>query len=428
VVSETEDADLLPAARRVLASRAALEGPPTPAVLELEPVAQWAARPAPALRDWIIEGLVPARRPTSFLADGGLGKTTIAVQIGVHVAVERALYGLAVAGGPVLGIFCEDEAEELHRRVIAACAAEALDLADVTRFVAMCRDGEDNVLCTFENERMVPTPFYRQLDATVARFRPRLLILDTLLDVFAGDLLNPVHARQFVRQALGGLCARHGCAVLLIAHPSMSGMSSGDGSGFSTAWHNAVRSRLYLRRPKTADPDAAQDRRVLEVRKSNYGPSGVAVPLVWLAGAFIPDPDPIEEGTAKAPRVDTGLAIAARDYFLTTAAGGTVVSFGAAFDALKTAGALPDGKPDTVRKALSRALAELVKAGTLAQSKVPRGYRLADSSRDIRDTSRDKLGTPGRSGHGDSRDTPYGGGVSLSRQSPRECPEQGETA
>jgi replicative DNA helicase len=91
--------------------------------LDTQPVSTWSSKPNPAPRDWIIEGLVPARRVTSFLADGGLGKTTIAVQIGVHVAMNRQLYGLEVSGGPVLGIFCEDEEDELHRRVRAACAA-----------------------------------------------------------------------------------------------------------------------------------------------------------------------------------------------------------------------------------------------------------------------------------------------------------------
>lgn len=390
--------------------------------LLLEPVSQWSARPAPAPRDWVIEGLVPARRLTSFLADGGLGKTTIAVQIAVHVAAGRSLYGLTVSGGPVLGIFCEDEQEELQRRVGAACAAEELDLANLEKLVILSRDGEDNILCTFENERMVLTPFYHQLEATVAQCRPRLLILDTLADLFAGNYLSTPHVRQFTKTALGGLCRRYECTVLLVAHPSSSGMSSGQGDGFSTAWHNSVRSRIFLRRPKSEDPDAVADRRVLELKKANYGPSGVSVALVWRAGAFVPDADPIEEAAAKAPRVDTGLAIAARDIVLSRGADGSILSFGAVYDALSASGALPTGsKPETIRKALSRALAELVKAGTLTISKTPRGYRLADArsglgtnsgqTQDTRDA-----GTSGHSGH------PYGGRVSLSRDVPLNVP------
>jgi AAA domain/DnaB-like helicase N terminal domain len=346
--------------------------------LATAPVATWSSSPTPAPRDWVIEGLVPARRVTSFLADGGLGKTTIGVQIGVHVAMNRALYGVAVSGGPVLGVFCEDEQDELHRRIAAACAAENIEMEQLDSLVVLSRDGCNNVLCTFERDQIVFTQFYRQLEATVAALRPRLVILDTLADFFAGDYLSTPHARQFIRTALGGLSARHGCAVLLIAHPSMAGMTSGDGSGFSTAWNNAVRSRLYLRRPKTDDLEAARDRRVLEVRKSNYAPSGVTVPLLWQAGAFAPDPQPIEEGS-RAPKTDSPLAGAIRAYFNQHAPDRTVVMFGALLKGLQSSGALPkDGKPDTLRKTLNRSLKELVKAAQITETQVPRGgYRVA---------------------------------------------------
>ncbi|MBS0374801.1 MAG: AAA family ATPase [Proteobacteria bacterium] len=393
-------------------------------LLPLEPVSQWSDRPAPAPRDWIIDGLVPARRLTSLLADGGLGKTTIAVQIAVHVAANRALYGLKVRGGPVLGIFCEDEPEELQRRLLAACAAERLDVGNLDSLTIVSRDGEDNVLCTFENDRMVLTPFYRQLDATVAEIRPRLLILDTLADMFAGNYLSTPHVRQFTKTALGGLVRRYGVGVLLVAHPSTTGINSGQGDGFSTAWNNSVRSRLYLRRPKSEDPDAVADRRVLELKKANYGPGGVSVPLLWRAGAFVPDSDPIEEAATRAPKVDTRLAIALRDFVLAKAPGGSVVTLGAALDGLKGTGALSDGKPETVRKAVSRAFGELVKAGTLIQSKVPRGYRLADPGSGHSGQTRDNVGTPEVSGHRDTRDTPTGQGCPRPEMSLSNVPAQ----
>ena len=373
--------------KRAMAEFDALEKPAPPVLLDLTPVSELAKTPAPAARDWILEGIIPARRPTSLLADGGLGKTTIAVQIGVHVAMNRALYGLKVSGGPVLGIFCEDEPEEVDRRVRAACAAEGLELAEVDRFVALSRDGHNNMLCTFEHDQIVLTSFYEQLEATIASFRPRLVILDVLADFFAGDYLNTAHARQFVKVALGGWCVRHACAVLLIAHPSASGMSSGEGGGFSTAWNNAVRSRLYLRRPKLEDPEAAQMRRVLEVRKSNYGPSGASIPLLWQAGAFVPDPNPAEPGAGRAPKVDTKLSIAAQDYLREQGGTGGIVSFQSVYKALQVAGALPQGEYEIVRQPLNRVLKELIRADFIVQSKVPRGYRLSETARNARNTA-----------------------------------------
>jgi RecA-family ATPase len=76
-------------------------------------------------------------------------------------------------------------------------------------------------------------------------------------------------------------------AVLLNAHPSQAGLNSGSGTAGSTAWNNAVRSRLYLQRLE--GEDAEPDARVLETKKSNYGRIGGTIALRWSRGVFVPD-------------------------------------------------------------------------------------------------------------------------------------------
>jgi RecA-family ATPase len=304
---------------------------------EIEPASLWAERDPPAPRDWIHEGLaIAAARVSTFMANGGFGKTTIAIQLGVATALSRPLFGKPVAGGPVAGFFCEDEQAELERRVRAVCDAEKIDLASLDQLHVLSRDGADNVLCTFDHDQIVLSDHYWRMDATLAQIKPRLTILDTAADSFAGDFMSTPQVRQFIKVALGGFCVRHGTAVLLVAHPSSSAMASGDGGGFSTAWNNSVRSRLYLRRPKSEDPEAIADRRVLEIKKSNYGPVGGAIPLIYERGRFVLDPEPIEEGKAiRAPKSNTRLAMAVLTYFRTYAASGEVVAFGALFEALR---------------------------------------------------------------------------------------------
>src|SRR5688572_5973924 len=85
--------------------------------LRIESAASWAERPAPPPRDWICEDLgIAAGRVTSLYGNGGLGKTAISIQAGVCIAASHPLYGMQVNGGPVLGIFCEDEQAEIERR------------------------------------------------------------------------------------------------------------------------------------------------------------------------------------------------------------------------------------------------------------------------------------------------------------------------
>jgi hypothetical protein len=60
-------------------------------------------------------------------------------------------------------------------------------------------------------------------------------------------------------------------------------MRSGEGTSGSTAWNNASRSRLYLRRPKNARSGNVRE---LEGMKTNYGPQGSLLKLQWKSGAF----------------------------------------------------------------------------------------------------------------------------------------------
>ena len=88
---------------------------------------------------------------------------------------------------------------------------------------------------------------------------------------------------SFVRH-LKRLCSDYGLAILLLSHPSVTGMTSGSGQSGSTAWGNSVRSRLYLERAEGDIPDP--DLRMLTSKKANYGPAGAELLLRWSSGVF----------------------------------------------------------------------------------------------------------------------------------------------
>jgi RecA-family ATPase len=105
--------------------------------------------------------------------------------------------------------------------------------------------------------------------------------------MFPGDEKIRAHVRQFVN-LLKRIARNHACAVLLLAHPSLTGMNTGTGLSGSTDWNNAVRSRLYLKTPKT-DDDITPNKnlRTLEGMKSNYAERGGRIDLEWKAGVFV---------------------------------------------------------------------------------------------------------------------------------------------
>jgi hypothetical protein len=77
-------------------------------------------------------------------------------------------------------------------------------------------------------------------------------------------------------------------AVVVLAHPSLSGLDRGSGMSGSTTWHNAVRSRLFLTRPEPVDGFSLdRDLHALKTVKSNYARVGEAIGLRRRDGVFV---------------------------------------------------------------------------------------------------------------------------------------------
>ena len=245
--------------------------------------------PVPA-REWHVEGIIPANQVTILGGDGGVGKSLLALQLAVATAAGRCWIGRQVREGPALYLSAEDDRDELHRRLADIATAEGLTFEHLDNLVLRSLAGEDALLAMLDRKTgaLATTPLLDELDARIAEERPALVLLDTLADLHSGDENVRSQARQFIG-ILRGLAIRHSCAVLLLAHPSLSGMANGSGSSGSTAWNASVRSRLYLDRivEDGYEPDA--DRRRLTVKKSNYGRTSGEIDMTWRSGVFVPD-------------------------------------------------------------------------------------------------------------------------------------------
>jgi RecA-family ATPase len=261
-----------------------------PVALPLISAASFAGRDPPP-RPWIVRDMIPDRTVTIVAGDGGGGKTTLMLQLATAISGSCPWLGHNPDPGPVLVVTAEDDEEEIHRRLAAIAKSLGVELADLADLHIVPLAGQDAVMGAPEGKAalITPTAVFRGLVALVDRIRPRLVILDALADVYAGEENARAQARQFIG-LLRGLAIKNDLAVVLIAHPSLSGMASGSGTSGSTAWSNSVRARLYLERildegNREVDPDL----RVLRVKKSNYGPIGLELRLRWRDGAFILD-------------------------------------------------------------------------------------------------------------------------------------------
>lgn len=233
----------------------------------------------PPPRRFIIERWIPAGCVTSLYGPGGVGKSMLAQQVAACVATGSPLFGAAVEAGPVLGLFAEDDDDELWRRQVRVNGWLGRGMEDLGRLHLQGRVGLDNALAHYPaNAPPNPLPLHGLVRELAAELRPVLIILDNIATIFAGDENNRFQVTHFVNLA-GGLAREFGCGVLLLGHPAKA-----DGSEYSgsTGWNAAVRSRLLLQHGEGEDGGLSLGR-----VKSNYAPRE-SLALRWVDGVLRP--------------------------------------------------------------------------------------------------------------------------------------------
>jgi RecA-family ATPase len=238
----------------------------------------WQGKPVPE-RQWFVEGLIPDRTVTNLSGDGGSGKTLIVMQLIAASSLRSQWFGRDVSVGPSLYYGAEDESDELHRRLKSIVKSAGRELSDLEGIRLIPMAGSDAVLAEPDRRgNITATALFAKLEAQARVLRPKLIVIDPSADVFGGDEINRSQVRKFVSM-LRGLAIDYDCAVLLLSHPSLTGLNSGTGTSGSTAWNNSVRSRLYL---QATSPDA----RILKVVKANHGKVGDEIAIRWNDGVY----------------------------------------------------------------------------------------------------------------------------------------------
>jgi hypothetical protein len=280
-------AECLEFVRWVYAKEEQKRKPETPAIL-ITPT-KWQDQPVPALQ-WVVPDWIPQGRVFGMYGSGGDGKTTLMQQLLTSCAIDHDWLGIKVTPMRVLGVFCEDDTDDLHRRQSCINANYGCQFSDLENMALLPRLGRDNMLMHFDKGVARLTAFWHEIKQSALDFGARLVLIDTVADTFGGSEIDRAQVRQYVQMALGGLARTiPGATVVATAHPSLAGISSRTGSSGSTAWDATFRSRAYLRRPPTErdeeEPDP--DQRELERVKANYARRNETLQLLWKDGVFI---------------------------------------------------------------------------------------------------------------------------------------------
>ena len=242
-------------------------------------------------RAWLLDQWFPHKTTALFFGAGGVGKSLLIHQFSNCVATGQKFFNINVKQMPVLAIMCEDDALELKRRQLDI--NKWLGVAEFdegpTDLTLWPRVGYDNILVTFPSQGEDKAgEFYETLCNKVQEVKGDhediLVILDTAADMFGGNENVRREVNTFCKTYLGSLTKQYNATVILLAHPSLSGLASGSGLSGSTAWENSVRSRAYLERVKDSD-----ELRVLSRKKSNYSDIGGDndITLIWDGGVLV---------------------------------------------------------------------------------------------------------------------------------------------
>ncbi|UJQ20810.1 AAA family ATPase [Wolbachia endosymbiont of Delia radicum] len=166
------------------------------------------------VQDWLSLGEV------SFLkGEREVGKSLLAQQLMTSVATGKPLLNMDVKQVKAYGVFCESSKRDIIRR---QCMIDRLYQVEETLFESqiqiLARDGEDNLLMTFNDKGIGEfTPFFHELFEDIQLFQPKLVVLDTISDLFGGD---PSHLKQFMDGCCAHIAKTLNCAVLVCEHDS----------------------------------------------------------------------------------------------------------------------------------------------------------------------------------------------------------------
>jgi RecA-family ATPase len=187
----------------------------------------------------------------------------------------------------VVLVSAEEPEREVRRRLWLHGERDGYGFADLSDLHQWFPgDDHDTVFAVPDRTGIMrPTQLMNSLAAAIEGAAPVLVVVDNVAATFAGNQNDRVMVRSYVNIWRAIARGPSNPAVLLLDHPSLSGLTNGSGRGGNMDWRNAVRSALYLR---PADDKAEADRgvRILETAKSNYGPAGNPLRLQWGEGGL----------------------------------------------------------------------------------------------------------------------------------------------
>lgn len=239
-------------------------------------LSQWVDK-APPPREWLVKDLIPKGAVTGLFGQGGVGKSLLCQQLATTLALGKDTFGEVPKAYKVMGVFCEDDQDELSRRQRDICDHHGVSVADVLVNLSLYSFAyEPSFIGSIRNGVFTSNPFFEHLKNEIMRIQPDLVILDNISRLLAGSKTDEAGVYQFLSY-VGLLAANR--AVLLVGHTGKADDEGKTTEYFgSVAFNNGVRQRLFL---EVKGKDV-----LLSARKGNYTKADYEKYLAYKEGAF----------------------------------------------------------------------------------------------------------------------------------------------
>ncbi len=233
---------------------------------------------------WLIEGLWTQQGVGLLCGSPKSCKTWLALELAVSVASKTAVLGRyeVLDPGGVLLFAAEDAPAMVRSRLLGIAEQRALSLEGLPIHLVMQR-----------SLRLESKKDQARLQATVARYQPKLLVLDPFIRLSSIDENSSMEVSA-VLAYLRALQTEYGVAILVVHHARKSGGHGAAaglalrGSGDFWAWGD---SNLYLNRKQeklqlTIEHRCAATPEPVALELSDEGPGG---PFLRLCDAVLPE-------------------------------------------------------------------------------------------------------------------------------------------
>ena len=247
-------------------------------------------------RQWIYGRLLVARYVSLISAPSGVGKTALAIGIGISIAANKSILGDRVycGGGKVLICGLEDPRDELDRRVAAAMLHHQIT-AEQLRGRLFSVDGRKDRLTIARLHKDGASVVYPDKERIIARVRADAIRV-IIVDPFVNSHALPENSNDLINAAVRAwaeVADETDCAVLLIHHTRKGAVAGDpDASRGASALNAAARVHATL---VAMSPDEAQMFGISEAQrrrhirldsaKANLAPPGDAQ---WFRLADVP--------------------------------------------------------------------------------------------------------------------------------------------